>query len=32
MQSLLSPDGVYSPDDVDLALSRVFGEEALAAA
>lgn len=25
MQSLLSPDGVYSPEDVDLALARVFG-------
>jgi site-specific recombinase XerD len=25
MQILLSPDGVYSPQDVDLALARVFG-------
>jgi site-specific recombinase XerD len=25
MQSLLSPDGVYSPKDVDTALARVFG-------
>jgi hypothetical protein len=25
MQNLLSPDGVYAPDDVDAALARVFG-------
>ena len=25
MRSLLSPHGVYSPEDVDAALARVFG-------
>lgn len=25
MQTLLSPHGVYTPDDVDVALARVFG-------